>query len=114
MGSQCVCGWTLDLFQVSIADSVQERLQRMRLSGEPLADAEDIFGEAEETEFTFLLVPVSVYELTYQVAKDQGISVGSLFQKALLQYLRGAVGVDETPQPPQPSIQPDFVVKKRR
>jgi len=83
-----------------------------RIKPDPVQEAESVLGAPGEGEFTFLLVPVEAYSMVSQLAREQGCSVGEVFQKALMQYIRSAVGgeaVDE--QPPRP--EPDIVVRKR-
>ena len=54
----------------------------MRLRGEPIDDGGEVLGGTEETEFTFLLVPVRTCELVHEVAEKKGISVAEVFQRA--------------------------------
>ena len=52
----------------------------MRLRGEPIDDGGEVLGGTEETEFTFLLVPVRTFELDHEVAEKRGMSVAEVFQ----------------------------------
>lgn len=86
-----------------------------RIRPEPKNDVSGALGDAPEEEYTFLLVPVGVYSLVAQLARQQGCSVGEVFQKALLQYVHAAEtaearSVDRQPDRPVP----DMVVKRKR
>jgi len=54
----------------------------MRIRGEKITEGEQVLGKSEETEFTFLLVPVKTYELINEVAKKQGRSVARGFSES--------------------------------
>jgi len=89
----------------------------MRVRGEPVGDPDGVLGEAPETEFAFLLVPMATYEIAMQAARKENISVADVFQKALLGYLRNVFEVDNDaeeehrgPNRPEPAI----VLRKRR
>lgn len=86
-----------------------------RIRPEPKDDASNALGDAPEEEYTFLLVPVGVYTLVAQIARQQGCSVGEVFQRSLLAYVQAAeTGVAKQPdrQPSRPP--PDMVVKRKR
>jgi len=73
-------------------------------------------GDAPEEEYTFLLVPVAVYAAVSQQARKEQCSVGEVFQKALMQYLRAAEEVERRPTDRHQVARPEpvLVVKKRR
>jgi hypothetical protein len=67
-----------------------------RVEATPLKQAEEALGPGGETEFTFLLVPVSVYEILSRHARAEDCSVGAVFQRAVMQYLRAAAERDQS------------------
>lgn len=67
----------------------------VRVKPEPKDDAILALGDAPEEEYTFLLVPVAVYSIVSKISKERGLSVGQVFQKALLQYIDGIDSVKE-------------------
>jgi hypothetical protein len=88
-----------------------------KVNAEPKNDAITAFGDATEEEYTFLLVPVAVYAVCSQQARREQISVGEVFQKAVLQYLQAAEMAANRPAErqrvdrPEPAI---VVGRKRR
>jgi hypothetical protein len=86
-----------------------------RIRPEPKDDAAIALGDAPEEEYTFLLVPVGVYSLVSQIARQQGCSVGEVFQKSLLAYVHAAETAGTKSPERQPERQaPDLVVKRKR
>ena len=90
----------------------------MRLRGTPITNGADVFGDAPEEEYTFLLVPMRTYELLYQLAREQGISMAELWQDAALEYVenrRSRAVASSSPSRSREELgEPDFVVTKRR
>jgi hypothetical protein len=86
-----------------------------RIRPEPKNEAVLALGDAPESEYTFLLVPVEVYSLVSQIARSQGCSVGEVFQKSLLAYVQAIESGGAKPPERQPSRPaPDLVVKRKR
>ena len=86
-----------------------------RIRPEPKNDAVHALGDAPEEEYTFLLVPVAVYSLVSQQARKEGCSVGEVFQRSLLQYLRAAESVGVRPEEQRPERPaPDIAVRRKR
>lgn len=85
-----------------------------RIRPELKNEAETALGDAPEEEYTFLLVPVGVYSLVSKTARQEGCSVGEVFQKALLQYLQATQAGEKkaVDSPPRPT--PTMVVKRKR
>ena len=87
----------------------------MKVRAEVKDDAADALGEAQEQEFTFLLMPVATYSILADQAAKEGTSVGAVLQKALLQYLRAANGVDQQEQQmPANRPEPDMVIRRKK
>lgn len=89
----------------------------MKIKAEAVGnDASLALGDARETEFTFLITPVETYSILAEQARMEGCSVGEVLQKAVMQYLRAAHGVDqgiaETIEPARP--EPDMVVRRKK
>lgn len=86
-----------------------------KVNAEPKNDAVTAFGDAPEEEYTFLLVPVAVYSICSQQARREQISVGEVFQKAVLQYLQAAETASRPAERPKVNRpEPAIVVGKRR
>ena len=85
-----------------------------RIRPEPKNDAATALGDAPEEEYTFLLVPVGVYTLVSQVARQQGCSVGEVFQRSLLAYVQAAETAGKAPDRQPERQAPDLVVKRKR
>ena len=87
-----------------------------KVNAEPKNDAIAAFGDAPEEEYTFLLVPVAVYAVCSQQARREQISVGEVFQKAVLQYLQAAeTESNRPPERPKPTRpEPAIVVGRKR
>lgn len=60
----------------------------MKVKGDPYREAEQALGPSGELEMTMLLVPMSTYRLVHDQAQKESCTVGQLFEKAILQYLR--------------------------
>jgi hypothetical protein len=70
----------------------------MKVEAKELKRAEEVLGPAGETEFTFMLVPVELYRVLSEHSREQGCSVGQVFQRAVLQYLRRIDEADSSKQ----------------
>ena len=87
----------------------------MKLKAEAVDEAGAALGDAEETEFTFLLVPVMTYSIIAEQAGKEGCAVGEVLQKALLQYLQAANGMDQqTDERAEPHPEPDMVIRRNK
>jgi hypothetical protein len=87
----------------------------MKVKADPTDEASMALGDAPETEFTFLLCPVMTYSIMSEQAQSEGCSVGEVLQKALLQYLRAAHGVDQpTAEISEPRPEPDVVIRRKK
>ena len=89
----------------------------MKVKAEAAGDeASAALGDARETEFTFLITPVETYSVLSEQARMEGCSVGEVLQKAVMQYLRAAHGMDqqsaEASEPARP--EPDMVVRRKK
>ena len=87
----------------------------MKVRADPIDEAGQALGDAGETEFTFLITPVQVYSILAEQAAKEGCSVGEVLQKAVLQYLRAAYGMDRqiddiSKQMPEP----DMVIRRKK
>ena len=60
----------------------------MKIKGDLLNEASQVLGEANETEFTILILPVTTYQMIAAQAKEEGSTAARVFEKAVLQYLR--------------------------
>ena len=92
----------------------------MKRRGTPmkeLDEAVDIFGDAPEVEFSFLLIPMPTFKIANEVARMQGIGVTEVFQRAVLQYLQTALNESETLKRDEPSgpaaPEPMVVMRKK-
>ena len=88
----------------------------MKVSAESVHNAVDALGDAPETEFTFLLAPVSTYAILAEQAGLEGCSVGEVLQKAVLQYLRAAHGMDQriADNGRDMKPKPDVVIRRKK
>ena len=87
----------------------------MKVKVDPVDDAADALGDAPETEFTFLLMPVDTYSILAAQAMQEQTSVGMVLQKAVLQYLRSANGVDQqVADRPAQMPEPDMVIRRKK
>jgi hypothetical protein len=88
----------------------------MKVKAELVDDeAAAALGDAPETEFTFLLCPVMTYSILSEQAQMEGCSVGEVLQKALLQYLRAARGMDQpASEMSEPRPEPDMVIRRKK
>lgn len=89
----------------------------MKVDAKPEINDEiaNALGDAGETEFTFLIMPVATYSVLVEQARSENTSVGSVLQKAVLQYLRSANGMDQ--QEVERSAQlpePDLVIRRKK
>ncbi|HUV14317.1 MAG TPA: hypothetical protein VMY18_11795 [Acidobacteriota bacterium] len=86
-----------------------------RIHPEPKNEAMQALGDAPEEEYTFLLVPVGVYSLVSQLARKEGCSVGEVFQRSLLQYLRAVESAEgRVPDQRADRPAPDIAVRRKR
>ena len=92
----------------------------MKIRAEP-NEPEDIgpFSGIPWQDFGFLLIPMQTYRRIAEVAKQQGCTVGTVFERALLQYLRSAEEGDSNQSAQEeeesaPRRRPDIVVRRRR
>ena len=87
----------------------------MKVKADPIDEIGNALGDAPETEFTFLLMPVATYSVLSQFAREEGCSVGEVLQKAVLQYLQSASrsgheSVDRSEARPEP----DMVMRRNK
>lgn len=77
----------------------------MRVKSSPLEEAERILGKGGEAELTFVMVPMDTYGLLSERARKDGCTVGEVFQRAILQYLKPApIQKPEDFSRPKPAI----------
>jgi len=77
-------------------------------------DASYALGDAPEEEYTFLLVPVAVYSLLSQQARQEDCSVGELFQRAIVQYLQPSGSYSQSVDNQQPRSAPDIAIRRKK
>jgi len=87
----------------------------MKVKAELTNQATMALGDAPETEFTFLLAPVMTYSILSEQAQLEGCSVGEVLQKAVIQYLRAAHGMDQSgAEMSEPRPEPDMVIRRKK
>jgi len=87
----------------------------MKVKADPIDEIGNALGDAQETEFTFLLMPVVTYSILSQFAREEGCSVGEVLQKAVLQYLQSASRSDHKPvDRSEPRPEPDMVMRRNK
>jgi hypothetical protein len=86
----------------------------MKVRGNLTAEAEAVLGSADEQDFTFLLIPMRTYQVVYEQARKEGISVAEVFQRSVLQYLRRANDEEARPEPQTAAIPKPAIVVRRK
>lgn len=87
----------------------------MKIKAEAVDEIGNALGEAEETEFTFLITPVQTYSILAVQAQREGCSVGEVLQKAVVQYLRSVHdGGRRVEERSEPMPEPDMVIRRRK
>jgi hypothetical protein len=87
----------------------------MKIKADPVDEIGAALGDADETEFTFLLMPVMTYSIISEQAGREGCSVGEVLQKAVLQYLQSANGMDrQADERTEPHPEPDMVIRRNK
>jgi len=87
----------------------------MKVKADSIDEIGNALGDAPETEFTFLLMPVATYSLLSVFARKEQCSVGEVLQKALLQYVQSADrSVQEAVDRSEPRPEPDMVIRRNK
>lgn len=99
----------------------------MKYHGDDEADISELFGDSEETEFTFLLLPVKTYKIIKEIASMEKRSAADVFETALINYVKAAKnndssskykGIedqeDEYLEGNREYYSPEFVVRRKR
>lgn len=88
----------------------------MKLKGDPINESMQTLGEANEQEFTFLLLPIKTYKMIADKAKQEGCTAAQVFEKAVLQYLREGdqAGKTESVVEKLPRIEPAMVFRRSK
>jgi len=87
----------------------------LKIKAEDVDEVGNALGDAEETEFTFLLMPVASYSILSEQAGVEGCSVGEVLQKAIMQYLQFANGMGQPEiERSEPAPEPDMVLRRNR
>ena len=98
----------------------QEQLFAMiKIRPEPIEEEDDgAFSGTKEQEVMFLLVPVRTYRKCEERARIDGCTAAQVFERALLQYLRGDKdevvdsSINRESQRDEPKA--DFIMRRKR
>jgi hypothetical protein len=87
----------------------------IKIKADAIDEAGSALGDAEETEFTFLLMPVLSYSVLSEQASKEGCAVGEVLQKAIMQYLQAANGIGQQEvERSEPIPEPDMVLRRNK
>lgn len=87
----------------------------IKINAEAVDEIGSALGDADETEFTFLLMPVVSYSVLSEQAGKEGCSVGEVLQKAIMQYLQAANGMGQQEvERSEPAPEPDMVLRRNK